>query len=137
MGIKAEKVAEDIPKARLTPVTRLASEEMGDSISLGVEDTLDMFSEEDHAASKSPIKSTGTVTDLRVQLHKKRQQNKGGANITMGKRDIRDKLTNKDKQMEKSSSLSSFVVRRTVGNMKPLRDERIDANLDDSLDPLE
>ena len=59
-GIKAQKVAEDIPKARLTQVTRLASEEMGDSISLGVEDTLDMFSEEDHPASKSPIKSKGT-----------------------------------------------------------------------------
>ena len=58
--IKVDKLAEDIPKARLPKVTRLASEEMGDSISLGVEDTLDMFSEEDHPASKSPIKSKGT-----------------------------------------------------------------------------
>ena len=55
----------------------------------------------------------------------------------MRNRDIRDKLSNTDQQMEKSSSLSSFVVRRTVGNRKPLRDERIHDNLDDSLDPLE
>ena len=62
--IKTEKLAEDIPKARLSKVTRLASEEMGDSISLGVEDTLDMFSEEDHVAPKSPIKSKGTYLHL-------------------------------------------------------------------------
>ncbi len=55
----------------------------------------------------------------------------------MRDRDIRDKLSNTDQQMEKSSSLSSFVVRRTMGNRKPLRDERIHDNLDDSLDPLE
>ena len=55
----------------------------------------------------------------------------------MRDRDIRDKLSKADQQMDKSSSLSSFVVRRTVGNRKALRDERIDDDLDDSLDPLE
>ena len=54
------KESADITKGRLSKVTRLASEEMGDSILLGVEDTLDMFSEEDHVESKSPAKSKGT-----------------------------------------------------------------------------
>ena len=55
-----------VSKGRLAKMSRLASEELGDSILLGVEDTLDMFDDEEQA-SKNANKLRGALLILIIQ----------------------------------------------------------------------
>ena len=74
----------------------------------------------------------GNVTDLRVQLYKKRLQNTHKESIST-ERIAQDKLSNISKRMDKNSN--SSAIRRKVDTriIKSIDDE----STDDNLDPLE